>query len=88
MLNVVGADMPADMVYTHQRNVRRKGNSLGFRHAYQQCTYQTGSIGDSNSRNIPQCYPCLFQSAFYNLINLFDMLSGCDLRYNAPVFRV
>ena len=88
MFNIVGTDMTADMVDSHQRNSACKADCLCLSHSHKQCPDQTGAISNCNGRNILKRQFCLSQSLLDYLIDLFNMLSGCNLRNDAAELRM
>ena len=74
------------MVYSHQRDSRRKADGLGHGHPYQQRPHQPRTVSDRYSRNVPKGHSRLLQRLFYDLIDLLDMLSGGNLRYYTSIY--
>ena len=71
--------MPFDMMYSDQRFTCCICDCLCFCHTYEECTYQSRSVSYTDCVDIVQCYLCLFQCFFNDLINLFYMLCKAAL---------
>ena len=88
MFDIICADMSADMMHTNQRKSGRKADCLRLRYTDQQCADQSGAVGDGDGCNIPQRQLRLRKRLFNHLINLFDVLSGCNFRHHSAVLRM
>ena len=81
----VRGDMALDMVHADQRLVRGPGEGLRGRYSDQQRSHQPRSVGDAHRVHLLQGHIRLLQGRFHHLIDLFNMLSGRDLRHHAAV---
>ena len=77
--------MSFDMMHSDQWLTCSVCDCFCFCNPHQKCTYQPRSVSHSDRIDIIQCYLCFFQCFLDNLINLFDMFSGSDLRNHAAV---
>ena len=85
MFNIIGADMAADMMDSHQRNSGGKADCLRLGHPHQKRPHQTRPVRNRNGSDIGKRHICLAQRLLDHLIDFFDMLSGCNFRHNASI---
>ena len=72
--------MSLNVMNTNQWDFFRIADCLCCCHTYQKSPHQPWSIGDTDSINVIQAHMCFIQCFLNDLINLFNVLSGCNLR--------
>ena len=80
--------MPLDVMDSNQWLLRRIGDCLRLCNAYKERAHQARPIGNAYSVDFVKRDLCFCQRSLDYLINLLNMLSGCDFRDNAPIERV
>ena len=88
MRDVVGADMPLDMMHRHQRQSGRKRQRLGAADADQQRADQPRPIGHGNGVYLRQGQIRLLQRARHHRVHRLHMLARGNLRHDPAVKRV
>ena len=86
--DIVGADMPLDVVNRNQRQVRAVGQRLGAADAYQQCADQAGTVGNGDCVQIGKPHIRIVQRALHNRVACLDVLTRRDFRHYAAVERM
>ena len=81
MNKIICRNMSFNMMYRNQGFLNGIGQSLGFGNSHQKGTYQSGAVGYRHRRKIGKAFPCLFHSQTDYLINLFQMITGSNLRH-------
>ena len=74
--------MSFDMVYANQRDIFGIADRFRFCHTNKQCTDKSRTICDTDGIHIIQCHACIVQCLSDHRINLFNMFSRSDLRYD------
>ena len=85
LLNVVGADVSKQMMDPDQRDILRESHRLGSRHADQQCADQPRSAGHADEVNLIQRRSRFVQCLPHDMVDVFEVVSGGNLRYHAAV---
>ena len=85
ILNIVRTNMSFDKVYANQRLSSRIRKRLCLRKPNQQRPHQSGTVGHADGIHFFQCHACVRQCLLNDTVNIFNMLSGCNLRHNAAV---
>ena len=85
MLDIVGADVSLNVVYSYQRLARRQGIGLGSGQTDEQSSYQTRTVGNADHVYIVQRDLCSFQSLIHHRVDIGQVVSRCDLRHDAAV---
>ena len=88
MLNVIGRDMPLDMMHSYQRDILRPGNRLCLGNSHQKSTHQPRTISDTDRVQIVQRDPCFLQCHPDHLVYFLNVLSGCKFRNHTSIKRV
>ena len=88
IFNVICADMAFNMMDADQRKPCGKADGLCCGNSYQKRPHQPRAIGNGNGRQIRKLHSRIFQCLFYYLIDLFNMLPGCNFRHHTAVLRM
>ncbi len=80
--------MPFYMMYADQGLIGRICDRFRFRNSYQKSSYQSRPVCDPDRINLFQCDLCLCQRRLYHLVDLLNMLPGCNLWNNSAVHGV
>ena len=83
--DIIGADMPFDMMDTDQGDPGSEAQGLGRGYADQQRTHQAGTVGDRDGIHFAQRLFCLRKGFANDLVDPLRMLSGSDLRHDTAV---
>ena len=84
----ISTDMSLNVMNTYQRNTGSKADCFGFGYPHQKCSHQSRSVGHRNRRDIVKCHMGIGKCLLNDLVDLLDMLPGCDLRHHAAVQRM
>ena len=82
---VVGGDVPADVVHGHQRHVHRQGGGLGEVHAHQQRADQPRRIGHGHGADVPARDAGGGERPLRQVADDLRVAAGGDLRHHAAV---
>ena len=63
-----------------ERKLFGKSDCLGLGNSHKKRSHKAGTVGYRNRRQIGKSTLCLRKSCLYYGIDLFDVLTGCDLR--------
>ena len=85
IFNIVSTDMSLNVMHTHQWQFFCIADCFCLCNAYQKRAYQSRTIGYRYCRNIIQFHICLSKCLFNDLIDLFNMFSGCDFRNDSTI---
>ena len=85
---IVGCNVPAQVMYRHQRLARAVSQALGKIHAHQHCTDEARRKGDGHSIHIVDGLACIQQGFFDRSADKFAVAAAGDLRHNAAVKRL
>ena len=77
--------MSFDMMHSDQWLTCSVCDCFCFCHTDKKRTNKPRTVSYTDCINIIQCNLCIFQSLFYYLINLFNMLSRCDFRNHTTI---
>ena len=88
VFDVIGGNMPFDMMHANQRQLLRIGNRLGCRHTHEEGSHKPGAVGDSHRVDVIKSHPRFFQRQFDHLIDFFDVFAGRNLRNHTAVYGV
>ena len=88
MFNIIGADMPFNMMDPYQRDPGRKADGFGGRHPYKKSPYQSRAISHRNGVHIRKRFCRIGQGLFNHLIYFFYVLAGGNFRHHAAILRV
>ena len=85
VLDIVRADMSQQVMHADQRNIFGESHRLGGRHADQQRADQSRSVGDADQIDLCKAHACLVQRLLQHTVDVFEMVSGGDLRHHTAV---
>ncbi len=88
MFNKISCNMSLNVMDAYQRLSCRIGNRFCLRHPHQEGAYKPRPIGYANGIYILQSHSGFQQRRFYDLVDLLNMLSGCNLRNNTAIQRM
>ena len=77
--------MPFNMMHPYQGLVFSKSDCLCLRYTHEQSSNESWSIGNCYRINRIQSLTRLIQRLSDHIVDLFDMFSRCDLRYDSAV---
>ena len=83
--NVIGTDVPFDMMHANQRLPGGIRNRLRRSHTNKKRSHQTRSVGNTDRIHITERLPCLAQRFFNYLIYFFNVFAGCNLRHHTAI---
>ena len=67
--------MSFNVMDAHQRQLRRIADGFGLCHPHQKRSHEPRAVGYTHGIQILQGNPCLIQCLFYDIVDLFYMLS-------------
>ncbi len=88
MFDIIGADMPFNMMHANERDPCRKTQCFCKGNTDQQRPHQTRPISHRYRSHIPKFFPGLIKGRLHHLVNFLDMLSRSDLRHHTTINRV
>ena len=77
--------MSFNVMNTYQGNTGSKADGFGFRYTHQKCSHQSRSVSHCDRRDIIKCHLGIGKCLLNDLVDLLDMLPGCDLRHHAAI---
>ena len=85
MTDVIGRNMTFYVVYSNQWFARRITDRLCRSYTDQKGSHQPWTIGHTDPIHITNGQFRFFQRLLDHLVDIFNMLSGSDLRHNASI---
>ena len=85
MLDVIGGNVPLNVMDSDQRLLSRIGDGLCLGYAHQKRAYQAWPVGHADSVHLLQCHPRLRKGRFHHLVNLFNMFPRRDLGHHSAI---
>ena len=85
MLYIVGADMSVEVMHSDYRLAGSICHCLRRGYSHEKSAHKSRSHGDSDEIYVIHGNVCFLKSSVKHSVDVFQMMSGCDLRYHSSV---